>query len=242
MAALAARGSRRRGRWIVLAILSLGVIALGYAIYDLSTREPDRGRIEVQGIGDSLEIFGGVRQAGDRLGDPDAPVSIQIFDDMQCGNCSEQFVDTIPDLVDQYVRPGDVQLEYRHYSFSPRSEELGFYGAEAAADQDYAWPYIYLFFRNQREAERVGIDDDFLTAIAGAIPELDVPQWRDFLEQQGPGSDGRVAARLAAYDKLGLDLRIRARPAAIVTGPGGTRTLQDSPSLSEIEAAIKAVR
>ncbi len=241
MNAAAAQSSRRRGRWLVLAVLSLGTIALLYGIYDLSTQKPDRGQVQVQGIGDSLEIFGGVRQDEDRLGSPDAPVSIDIFDDLQCGNCRRQFLSTIPSLVENYVRPGEVRLDYRHYSFSPRTEELGFYGAEAAADQGYAWPYIYLFFRNQSEAERFGIDRDFLTAIAGSIPELDVPAWRDYLDQQG-GTDGAIAKRLAAYEKLGFDLRIRARPAAIVSGPGGTRTLQDGPSLAQITAAIEAVR
>ncbi len=240
MNTIAAPGSRRRGRWLVLALLSFGAVALLYGIYDLSTRKPDRSQVHVQGIGDAQEIFGGVRQEGDRLGSPDAPVTIELFDDLQCGNCRAQFLSTIPSLVEDYVRPGDVQLEYRHYSYSPRTEELGFYGAEAAADQSYAWPYIYLFFRNQGEADRIGINEDFLTAIAGAIPELDVPAWRDYLDQKGQ-VDGPISDRLASYDKLGLDLRIRARPAAIVNGPKGTRTLQDSPSLARIEAAIDAV-
>ena len=224
----------------MLAALSLGLIALLYGFTDLATQKPDRNQVHVQGIGDAIEIFGGVRQDGDRIGSPDAPVKIEIFDDLQCGNCSEQFLSTIPTLVTEYVRPGDIRLDYRHYSYSPRIEELGFYGAEAAADQGYAWPYIYLFFRNQDEAERVGIDEDFLTAIAASIPELDVPAWRDYLDENG-GADGPISNRLAAYDKLGLDLRIRAQPAAIVNGPRGTRTLQDSPSLAEIESAIDAV-
>jgi protein-disulfide isomerase len=132
-------------------------------------------------------------------------------------------------------------MEYRHYSFSPSTEELGFFGAEAAADQDYAWPYIYLFFRNQDEAKRVGVSEDFLTAIAGAIPELDVPQWRDYLNREG-GAGGQIQDRLARYEKLGTDLSIRAQPAAIVSGPNDTRTLQDSPTLSQITSAIGAVR
>jgi protein-disulfide isomerase len=224
----------------VLAVLSLGLIALLYGFSDLATQKPDRSQVHVQGIGDAIEIFGGVRQDGDRIGSPDAPVTIDVFDDLQCGNCREQFLSTIPTLVTNYVRSGDVRLDYRHYSYSPLTEELGFYGAEAAADQGYAWPYIYLFFRNQHEAERVGIDDDFLTALAGSIPELDVPAWRDYLHDNGQAG-GPISDRLAAYDKLGLDLRIRARPAAIVDGPRGTRTLQDSPSLAQIESAIDAV-
>jgi protein-disulfide isomerase len=241
MEAVAAESGRRRGRWWVLALLVLALIGLLGGIIELSTQKPDRGQVKIAGIDDAQEIFGGVRQDGDRLGSPDAPVSIQVFDDMQCSDCRRQFLATIPPLVDEYVRPGDVRLEYRHYSFSPATEELGFFGAEAAADQGYAWPYVYLFFRNQDEAKRFGIDEDFLTAVAGAIPELDVPEWRDSRDSEGKVG-GRIREQLAGYERLATDLGIRARPAAIVSGPNGTRTLQDGPGLAQITAAIQALR
>jgi protein-disulfide isomerase len=241
MEAVAAQQGRRRGRWMVLTLLALAATALIVGIVELSTQKPDRNQVRLDGIGDAQEIFGGVQQDGDRLGSPDAPVSIQFFDDLQCSSCRDQFLSTIPTLVESYVRPGDLQMEYRHYSFSPSTEELGFFGAEAAADQGYAWPYIYLFFRNQDEAKRIGVSEDFLIAIAGAIPELDVPQWRDYLNSEG-GAGGQIQDRLARYEKLGADLSIRAQPAAIVNGPNGTRTLQDSPTLSQVTNAIGAVR
>ena len=53
--------------------------------------------------------------------------------------------------------------------------------------------------------------------------------------------DGPVEERLESYDQLGTDLGIRAKPAAVITGPDGTRTLQDGPSLAEFERAIEAV-
>ena len=106
-------------------------------------------------------------QEGDRLGSSNAPVTIQVFNDLQCGNCREDFLGTIPALAERYARPGDVQLLYRHYSNSINTEQLGFYGAEAAAEQNYGWQYTYLFFRNQDEAERFGIDQDYLASIAG---------------------------------------------------------------------------
>jgi protein-disulfide isomerase len=241
MEAVAVQRGRRRGRWLVLGLLALSLIALIAGIVELSTQKPDRSQVHITGIENAQEIFGGVRQDGDRLGSPDAPVSIQWFDDLQCSSCRAQFLSTIPTLVESYVRPGDLQIEYRHYSFSPATEELGFFGAEAAADQDYSWPYIYLFFQNQDEAKRLGVDEDFLTSVAGAIPELDVPEWRDYLDAES-GAAGPIRERLAGYEELASGLGIRAQPAAIVSGPNGTRTLQDSPTLAEITAAIDALR
>jgi protein-disulfide isomerase len=230
----------RRGRLWVATILALGLLALGYTVVEIATKEPGPAVVHVAGISDAQRIFGGIPQEGDRLGSSDAPVTIQIFNDLQCGNCREDFLDTIPALAERYARPGDVQLLYRHYSNSINTEQLGFYGAEAAADQGYGWQYTYLFFRNQDEAERFNVDQDFLASIAGGVEELNAPEWEADMEA-GLQPDSAIAKRLAAYEELGNGLGIRVRQAVIVTGPNGTRTLQDGAKLGEIEGAIEAV-
>jgi protein-disulfide isomerase len=230
----------RRGRLWVIAVLALALFALGYLVVDISTKEPGRAVVHVAGISDAQRIFGGIPQEGDRLGSSDAPVTIQVFNDLQCAACREDFLRTIPALTERYARPGDVQLLYRHYSNSINTEQLGFYGAEAAADQGYGWQYIYLFFRNQAEAERFGVDQDYMASIAGGVEELNAPEWDADLEENGvPG--GVIDKRLAGYEELGSDLGIRVRQAAIVSGPNGTQTLQDGPKLGQIERAIEEV-
>lgn len=233
----------RRGRiWVILA-LGIAVIALGYAVVGLSTQEAGEDVVRVAGISDAQRTFGGMPQEGPRLGSADAPVSIQIFNDLQCSNCRDDFLTTIPTLAEDYARPGDVKLLMRHYSVAENPLELGFFGAEAAAEQGYGWQYTYLFFRNQDEAERFGIGDEFMASLAGSVGELDLPEWERLLERERErDTDGPVAQRLEGYDQLGAELGIRTRQAAIVSGPGGTRTLQDGPALAQIEAAIEAVR
>ena len=230
----------RRGRLWVVAILALGLFALGYTIVEISTKEPGPAVVRLDGVTDAQRLFGGVPQEGDRLGSSNAPVTIQVFNDLQCANCREDFLKTIPALAEQYARPGDAQLLYRHYSNSINTEQLGFYGAEAAAEQNYGWQYIYLFFRNQDEAERFGVDQDYLTSVAGGIDELDTVEWEASLEK-GLQPDSAMSKRLAGYEELANGLGIRVRQAAIVTGPDGTRTLQDGPGLAEIERAIAEV-
>jgi protein-disulfide isomerase len=231
----------RRGRLWVILVLALGLFGLGYLIVTVSTKKAGEAVVQVAGIGDAQAIFGGVPQEGDRLGSSDAPVTIQVFNDMQCSNCRDDFLDTIPELTERYARPGDVKLLYRHYSNSESPQELGFYGAEAAADQGYGWQYTYLFFRNQEEAERFGVDQDFLDSIAGGVEELNGPEWEADLEEKG-GPGGEIAKRLEAYEELGSGLGIRVRQAAIVSGPNGTQTLQDGPTLGQIERAIEEVQ
>ncbi len=231
----------RRGRiWIVLALL-FAASAIGYGLVQIATRPAGSAVVHVAGVADAQRIFGGVPQEGDRLGSSDAPVTIQVFNDLQCSNCRADFLGTIPSLVESYARPGDVKLLMRHYSVAENPLELGFFGAETAAEQGYGWQYTYLFFRNQAEAERFGIDDEFMASLAASIGELDVPKWKQVLDRERD-TDGPIAQRLEGYDQLGSDLSIRTRQAAIISGPGGTRTLQDGPTRAEIEAAIEAVR
>ena len=231
----------RRGRLWVIAVLAVAIFGLGYAIVNIATQKAGRAVVRVAGISEAQEIFGGVPQEGDRLGSSDAPVTIQVFNDLQCSSCREDFLRTIPGLVINYARPGSAKLLYRHYSVSESPQELGFYGAEAAARQGYGWQYTYLFFRNQDEAKRFGVDQNFLDSIAGGVEELNEPEWQEYLEENGD-SGGAIGKQLESYEKLGAGLDIRTRQAAIVTGPNGTQTLQDGPSLGQIEQAIRAVR
>jgi len=231
----------RRGRIWVIVLLALSLSVLGYAIVNIATQKAGPATVQVAGIGKAQETFGGVPQEGDRVGSSDAPVSIQVFNDLQCANCRDSFLGPIPSLVENYVRPGDVQLLMRHYSVTTNPVELGFFAAEAAAQQGYGWQYTYLFFSNQDEAERFGIDEEFLESLAGSIGELDVGEWHRYLEDES-GPDGAITETLEGYEELGTELGIRARPAAIVSGPAGTRTLQDDPSLGQFERAIEEVQ
>src|SRR3954454_21657287 len=233
----------RRGRLWVAALLALALSGLGYTIVSLSTQKPDKGVVHVAGIADAQELFGGVPQEGDRLGSDDAPVAIQVFNDVQCSSCRDDFLGTIPGLMEKYVRSGDVKLLYRHYSNAETPQELGFYGAEAAADQGYGCQYIYIFFRTQEEAQRFSSErafGDFSKSISGGVEELDIEEWERDIEENG-GSDGAIQQRLEASEELGRNLGIRVGQGMVVSGSNGTEVLQEGPSLREVEEAIAAV-
>ncbi|HET9676386.1 MAG TPA: thioredoxin domain-containing protein [Solirubrobacterales bacterium] len=233
----------RRGRIWVAALLALALVGLGYTIVSLSTQKADKGIVHVAGIAEAQELFGGVPQEGDRLGSNDAPVTIQVFNDIQCSSCRDDFLRTVPGLMEKYVRSGDVKLLWRHYSNSESPQELGFYGAEAAAEQGYGWQYIYLFFRTQEEANRFKtpkLFENFEASIAGGVEELEIEEWERELDK-AKVSDSAIQQRLEDYEELGRNLGIRVGQGMVITGPNGTKTLQEGPSPAEVERTIAEV-
>ena len=232
---------RRPGQIRTLVILAVAIGALLIALIGMSTREASNEYEDVQGVQEMRQIFGGERQLDDRLGEDDAPVQMQVFLDAQSSTYRDQFLETIPALVNGPVRSGDLKLLYRNRSLTRNATELSFYGIEAAMKQNYGWQYAYLMFQNQDLAKEQGLDEDFLTRLAESIENMEITEWKqDFEEGLEEGS--QMNAELQAQDQIAIDLEIRDQPAAVVNGPGGTEIVQDAPDLGELQVAIGEVQ
>ena len=177
-----------------------------------------------------------MRQDGRGLGNPDAPVSVSIFNDLQCAPCADYEITTIDPLVAKYARGDSVRFEFRHLSFGGAETTLAAEAAIAAGEQSREWQYIDLFFRNQQSVRSSRVTDTFLTLIADSLPELDVPQWQNDRGNPAVPEGARADATLADSLHLPFDA-----PSVVVAGPGGQRQLTESPSIAEIETAITDV-
>jgi protein-disulfide isomerase len=227
---------RRRPRLVGLIVLALCVGLLGFAIVSLSVGTGSEGQLPITGATETQSLIGGIQQDGPTLGSPDAPVTVQVFNDMQCDPCSNWQLDVIAPLIRGPVRAGDVQLVYHHFPISAASGFfLGSYGAVAAAKQDYEWQFIQLFFLNQEEAKKRGADQEFLNNVARAILNFNVEQWQQDMK------DPDVEQTLKDDETIAADRHLPAQPAVVVGGPNGTRQLIESPTLAEVQAAIAQV-
>lgn len=82
------------------------------------------------------------------LGNPDAPVVIQAWEDFRCPACAQWTRTIEQQLVEQYISPesesgGQVRLEYHYFPLSSHGETAiqSAQAAECAADQGTFWPY-----------------------------------------------------------------------------------------------------
>jgi protein-disulfide isomerase len=221
----------------------VGVIALAgaalvllFVIASVSLDEGEGGPIEITGQGDVQQQLGGIRQQDIRLGEPGAPITIEVFSDLQCSPCGDYQREVISPLIDGPVRGGEVKLEFHHFPMTQAGFGLASFGAVAAAKQHHQWQFIQLFFANQDEAERLGVSEELLDRVAGAILEFNVEQWQRDLD------DPEVRETLEADDELRAELGFPAEPALVVSGPRGRRELIQSPSSEQVAEAIAQVR
>jgi protein-disulfide isomerase len=224
-----------RSPWFPRIGLGVAAALLIGGIVSLAVGEGGPKPITSRGDNAVQELLGGVRQDAPYVGSPDAPVTIGVFNDLQCSTCRRYQLHTVDPLIAQYARGSTARLEFHNFSMGPTDTTVAAYAATAAGLQGREWQYVDLFFRKQGQAGPRGVTPQFMNDIANSVPDLDEGEW-----SKARGS-AAVKARVASDAKLATSLRLPAQPAIVVTGPGGTRQLDDSPSKAQVVAAVRAV-
>ncbi len=90
--------------------------------------------------------------SGTKLGKDDAPVKIVSYEDFQCPFCLQYTAEQEPDIINELVKTGKVQLEYRHLPIlGPESVDAA-EASQCAADQGKFWQYHNRLFLEQAKA------------------------------------------------------------------------------------------
>jgi protein-disulfide isomerase len=225
--------------WVPRVLLGVGLAGLIGAIISLSVGTGGPKVIKITG-GDAVqELLGGVQQNGASLGDPNAPVTVALFTDLQCSTCDTYELETVDPLIEEYARESEVRFEFHNYSLGQAEVTQAAYAATAAGEQDVEWQFADLFFRNQDAAPNGTVTSQFLDDIGNAIDSfstLDVGQWHQDMDSPQAKDSVDADQKLAAQ----YGLRINA-PSIVVDGPSGTKVLQDGPSKAEVDAAVADV-
>ena len=225
--------------WVPRVLLGVGLAGLIGAIISLSVGTGGPKVIKITG-GDAVqELLGGVQQNGASLGDPNAPVTVALFTDLQCSTCDTYELETVDPLIEEYARESEVRFEFHNYSLGQAEVTQAAYAATAAGEQDVEWQFADLFFRNQDAAPNGTVTSQFLDDIGNAIDSfstLDVGQWHQDMDSPQVKDSVDADQKLAAQ----YGLRINA-PSIVVDAPSGTKVLLDGPSKAEVDAAVADV-
>lgn len=140
------------------------------------------------------------------LGNPDAPVTVQVVEDFQCPAC-RAFEEATGDLLSSYVEGDDVSVAYRGIAFLDQASSTDYSSRALNAsacvmeDDPEAWPRLHRsLFEQQPPEGGEGLTDDQLIDLAVAagasedavrpcIEDQTYADWVDATTEQA-GDDG----------------------------------------------------
>ncbi len=224
-----------RARW--WALLGVAVVVVVGVLVGLSVSGSGGSGTpsSLTGAADVNAQFAGLPQAGPRLGRADAPVRITEYADLQCPYCAQLATETIPHVIDTWVRPGTANLTFKTFELIGPASIVGAQGAQAAALQNRVWPFVELVYRNQGSENGGWLTTAFVRKAAAQIDGIDAATFATDLSS--------TAVRAAVNtDQASGDQVVTGTPHLTIQGPGGTRVLEGFQTPAAIDATIQSVR
>ena len=238
-----AQAASRKRRLMLLGgvlVAAIAVIAVVVVISQSGTDDPVSAE---EGTTQANTLFAGIPQTGNVLGDPDAPVTIEEYVDLQCPFCQRFSQEGLPDIVKEYVKTGQAKIVLQTLTFIGADSERGARVAWSAADQNKMFEFVENFYANQGEENSGYATEAFLKKVAVVITSriggTSGPIWgTGFLRA------GTTAAGAASLDADQVVAMLRAAIEGIKARGGaelGEKTLLDAlvPATDTIEAQAK---
>ncbi len=180
-----AAGAKRRARLtqlgIVAAIVVAAVVVILIATGGGGTKKVAPHSAEANSTVAAVNtLIDGIPQSANTLGDPNAPVTLQYYGDLECPICKEFTLGALPSIIQKWVRTGKVKVEYHSMETATREPEVfktQQIAAYAAGKQDKAWNFIETFYHEQGEEDSGYVTESYIQGIAQQVPGLDLTQW-----------------------------------------------------------------
>ncbi len=113
---------------------------------------------------------------GNVLGDANAPVTLELYADFQCPACGQFDRQTLPQIIDKYVKTGKVKVIFNHFAFIGDESTRAAEASECANDQGKFWDYASLLYANQAGENQGAFSDTNLSKFAQQL-NLDMAKY-----------------------------------------------------------------
>ena len=209
--------------WQLVGIVAVAAVAVVIAVAVSSSggapeNPPDTGGAE------AAALFRGIPERSGVLGDPDAPLTLTEFVDLQCPFCAQAAASTLPTIVDDYVRSGKVKLEARTLHFIGPDSTVAAQVAAGAQRQGRLWPFLEVFYANQGQENSGYVTDAFLRRVATAAG---VDGDEALAQADGAFAQRRLDRANAEAGQLGVE----STPTLVVSGNGRAPHVLDADPL-----------
>lgn len=146
------------------------------------------------------------------LGDARAPVTINEWGDYQCPFCGKFFSDTEPQIREQYIKTGKVQMVYRDFAFLGPESVAASNAAWCAGEQGKFWAYHDRLFDAEIADGRENngnLKEELFTSLAGEL-KLDQTAFGACIKEE------RYKAQVEQDYADGVAAGVRGTPATFV--------------------------
>lgn len=121
----------------------------------------------------AVALVAGIPQKATVLGNPEATVRMLQFEDLQCPICKTYTDDAFPAIVEEYVRPGRVKIDFRGLAFLGPDSDKALRIVVAAGFQNKLWDVVGLLYAQQGEENSGWVTDELIDEILAQVPGLD---------------------------------------------------------------------
>ena len=222
---------QRRQRMIIIGLIGLGAVLLVLAI----------ALPQLRSVDDIITVTPAALPQADGLsvGDPNAPVTIDIFEDFQCPAC-QFFTESIePLVIENLVASGKARYVFHNYSFldgngagSNGESDKAANASMCANEQGKFWEMHSIMYANWNGENQGAFSDRRLQAMAETLG-LDIDAFNTCFDAN------KYEAEIQADFDLGEEMGVTGTPTVFVNGarvgaPGKIASYQ------EIEQAVNA--
>jgi protein-disulfide isomerase len=178
-----------------------------------------------------------IPQNGNVIGNPNAPVTLVYFGDLQCPICKDFTLGALPKIVQQWVRTGKLRIEYRSLETATREPEVFKQqqtAALAAGAQAKMWNYLELFYHEQGEENSGYVTEAYLQSLARQAG-LNMSKWT--ADRNKPEYGNQVVADAQAANNQGFN----GTPSFLIGATGGVLKKLEYTSLTDPTSFNQAI-
>lgn len=160
------------------------------------------------------------------VGEPNAPVQMIMYSDFQCGFCALWTTNTLPVLMEKYVEPGDLRIEFREANVFGEESVKAAQAAAAAGEQGKFLEFQKALYPGGKPMK--SFPEDKMVEIAEELG-LDAEKFKADMGSQ------KIADLVAQHQHKAAELGVTSTPMFIV----GTQPVSGAQPTDQFELIVE---
>ncbi|MCX7608323.1 MAG: DsbA family protein [Anaerolineales bacterium] len=240
------RDKRKRERFLnrlmVILFVALGALLIAFALIfptiNYVRQQAQKTVLPIETLASSTSVE--VIKSGKTMGDPNAPVRIEVWEDFQCPGCVYYSTKIEPLLIEKYIATGKVYYTYNFFLIlgnTPDSESFKAASASMCAlEQERFWDYHDLLFLNWM-GENVGAFSDERLILMAESLSLDMQAFKECYQSN------KYASVILEETQKARQLGLTSTPTILINGRRAESSAgpQYIPSFEDLSRLIEAI-